>query len=76
MLIVPLFTVILLPIFTPPRVELVAFGSVYFVSVVGGVYPSAVVTLVLLMLIVPLLTVIVLPIFTPPRVELVAAGSV
>ena len=29
LLIVPLFTVILLPIFTPPRVELVAAGSVW-----------------------------------------------
>ena len=39
--IVPDDTVILLPILTPPKTEEVALGSVYFVSVVGGVYPKA-----------------------------------
>ena len=36
-LIVPEFSVMLLPIFTPPKVQALAVGSVYLVSVVGGV---------------------------------------
>ena len=62
--------------FTPPAVEALPVGSVYLVSVVGGVYPKALVTFAFVRLIVPELTVMLLPIFTPPRVELVAAGSV
>ena len=64
------------PDITPPVVEALPVGSVYLVSVVGGVYPKALVTFAFVRLIVPELTVMLLPIFTPPRVELVAAGSV
>lgn len=62
--------------FTPPVVEALPVGSVYFVSVVGGVYPKAFVTFAFVKLIVPEFSVMLLPIFTPPKVQALAVGSV
>lgn len=44
--------------------------------VVAGVYPKALVTLLLARLIVPSDTLMLLPIFTPPSVLLLAVGNV
>lgn len=62
--------------FTPPKVEALPVGSVYLVSVVGGVYPKALVTFAFVKLIVPEFSVMLLPIFTPPKVQALAVGSV
>ena len=62
--------------FTPPAVEALPVGSVYLVSVVGGVYPKALVTFAFVKLIVPEFSVMLLPIFTPPKVRALAVGSV
>ena len=59
--------------FTRPAAVFVAI--VYVEFVVGGVYPSAVVTFAFVKLIVPKLQVMLSPIFTPPSVELEALGN-
>ena len=56
-------------------VEPAVFFVSVLVSVVGGVYPKADVTLDLDKLIVPPLTVILLPTLTPPRTDDVASGN-
>lgn len=57
-----------------PLLDVVA--TLYVVSLVGGVYPKALVTFALVKLIVPLDTVMLLPIFTPPKTLDVALGRV
>lgn len=53
--------------FTPPAVEALPVGSVYLVSVVGGVYPKALVTFAFVKLIVPEFSVMLLPILHHPK---------